>query len=846
MASSSAFLLLAVMLFALPGPVFGERIADIRNTRHNLSASGTGTVKATTETQVCVFCHTPHGATQGVTPLWNRQLSNQTYTPYTSSSLDANAIQGALDQPGGSSKLCLSCHDGTLAIGNVNVLDGRINQSINLSGTAPGGVMPPGAGTGTGFTRSLGSDLTNDHPISLNFTSPLAIRDGELRSVDANQRWPAGSGTVLGVRAPGYKPLLPLEPTGNGGTGQIQCATCHDPHIRETDISVGNQKFLRTNRFQEAPPAAAFSQANDIVCLACHDKNLASGAWAYSAHANPLVATQTYTASASALREFPAALPVWKAACLNCHDTHTVQGARRLLREGTDSLAVPKAGGAPALEETCYACHTTAAQSAVTPATTVPDIRSDFQLARRMPIRTVDQASGTETHDIGGGFTDPGFVDCSGAANLCGKDFLEPRTKLGVGNLSNRHAECTDCHNPHRVVKFRSFNGNAGVIAGPPDAAGTHRHDDTAGYTHTNIASGVLRGSWGVEPIYGSASFQSLPSGYIVKRGDPGTSADTSVTAPYVTREYQVCLKCHSDYGFSDNNLYPAGNRPTLGFPGGTPANTNNLQQYTNVAKELQAPAAHKGEVTTGDSGAAPAYAASNHRSWHPVVDNTGRSGTLRGNGVDISARFRLPWSNAVGTQTMYCSDCHGSTVTSPTSGVPDGGENGKPWGPHGSNNNFILKGTWSSTTGTGEQATGACFKCHDYATYATRSDNRTGFFNADRGDLHTFHADKIGRMRCSWCHVAVPHGWKNKAFLVNLNDVGPEGGLPAGTQVRNNTTAGYTNGPYYLNAMLKIRTFRPSGQWTETSCGSAGAPGNGQSGRDWMRDSSENCQNPP
>jgi len=846
MASSSAFLLLAGILFSFPGSVLGERIADVRNTRHNLSASGTGTVKATTETQVCVFCHTPHGATQGVTPLWNRQLSNQTYTPYTSSSLDANAIQGTLDQPGGSSKLCLSCHDGTLAIGNVNVLNGRINQSITLSGTAPGGVMPPGAGTGTGFTRSLGADLTNDHPISLNFTSALAIRDGELRSVDANQRWPAGSGTVLGVRASGYKPLLPLEPTGNGGAGQIQCGTCHDPHIRETDISVGNQKFLRTNRFQEAPPGAAFSQANDIVCLACHDKNLASGAWAYSAHANPLVATQTYTASAASLREFPAALPVWKAACLNCHDTHTVQGARRLLREGTDSLAVPKSGGAPALEEACYACHTTAAQSAVTPATTVPDIRSDFQLARRMPIRTVDQASGTETHDIGGGFTDPGFVDCSGAANLCGKDFLEPRTKLGVGNLSNRHAECTDCHNPHRVVKFRSFNGNAGVIAGTPDAAGTHRHDDTAGYTHTNIASGVLRGSWGVEPIYGSASFQSLPSGYIVKRGDPGTSADTSVTAPYVTREYQVCLKCHSDYGFSDNNLYPVGNRPTLGFPGGTPANTNGLQQYTNIAKELQAPAAHKGEVTTGDSGAAPAYATANHRSWHPVIDNTGRSGPVRGNGTDISARFRLPWSNAVGTQTMYCSDCHGSNVTSQTSVVPNGGENGSPWGPHGSSNNFILKGTFSATTGTGEQATGACFKCHDYASYATRSDNRTGFFNADRGDLHTFHADKIGRMRCTWCHVAVPHGWKNKAFLVNLNDVGPEGGLPAGTQVRNNTTAGYTNGPYYLNAMLKIRTFRPSGQWTETSCGSAGAPGNGQSGRDWMRDSSENCQNPP
>jgi hypothetical protein len=42
---------------------------------------------------------------------------------------------------------------------------------------------------------------------------------------------------------------------------------------------------------------------------------------------------------------------VWKASCLNCHDTHTVQGARRLLREGTDSTAVPKTGGNPALEQ---------------------------------------------------------------------------------------------------------------------------------------------------------------------------------------------------------------------------------------------------------------------------------------------------------------------------------------------------------------------------------------------------------------------------------------------------------------------------------------------------------------
>ena len=71
------------------------------------------------------------------------------------------------------------------------------------------------------------------------------------------------------------------------------------------------------------------------------------------------------------------------------------------------------------------------------------------------------------------------------------------------------------------------------------------------------------------------------------------------------------------------------------------------------------------------------------------------------------------------------------------------------------------------------------------------------GFFNGGQGNLHAFHVDKIERLRCTWCHVAVPHGWKNKALLVNLNDVGPEVGLApvrrfATTQPRL-TTAGPT-----------------------------------------------------
>ncbi len=845
-----ALRLLAACAALAAGLGHAGRVSDVRSTLHNLSTAGPGTVKATSESQVCVFCHTPHAATPGAAPLWNRAMSGATYTPYTSLSLDANVIQGQLDQPGGSSKLCLSCHDGTLAIGNVNVLNGQgsVTQqgtvSIPMNGVTLNGTMPPGAGATTGFTRNLGVNLTSDHPISVSYTSLLATRDGELRPVDANQKWPPGAGAVIGVRVPGYRPLAPLEPTGSGGVGQVQCATCHDPHIRETDTTKGNQKFLRLNRFQEAAPSNTHDPANDIVCLACHDKNGGSGIWAYSAHANPQVATQTYTAVPAQQREFPAALPVWKASCLNCHDTHTVQGARRLLREGTDSTATPKAGGASAIEQTCYQCHS-ATPVVTNTGSLIPNIQSDFARLRRMPITNTEQATTAEAHDIGGNFADPGFIDCTTPSNQCGKDFIEARAKLGVGALTNRHAECTDCHNPHRVVKFRRFNGVGGSIAGAPDPAGTHQHTDDAATIHSNIASGVLRGAWGVEPAYGSASFFALPTSYVVKRGDPGTSADTSVAASYVTREYQICLKCHSDFGYSDNNVYPTGNRPNLGYTGGTPSGTNNLTQYTNQAREFQAPVTHQGGGSTTDSGASANFQTNNQRSWHPVVGPTGRTPAVRGG---LSANnWLFPWRNAVGTQTMYCSDCHGSEVASATSVIPNGGENGNAWGPHGSGNNFILKGLWNTATGTGQQTNGLCFKYHDYTIYATRGRIRTGFWLSGEGDDgHSFHADRIGTMRCNWCHVAVPHGWKNKAFLVNLNDVGPEAGLAPGTQVRNNTTVPYNNGPYYMNAILKIRNFKPSGQWVAADCGSVGAPGNGQAGRDWMREGNENCQNPP
>lgn len=849
-----AFVLLLVLLMILTALAQAaitatDKISDVRGTKHNFSATPDGsetpsggkvparTVKASSETQVCVFCHTPHDAeaTGFAAPLWNRKLSGQTYTPYDSSSMEASGAELTI-APGNNTKLCLSCHDGTMGVDKVNVLNGAKNVSIPMaSGASP--VRVPDSGTG--FTRSLGTDLKSDHPISFTYDSALANADGELRVPD---------GVNVGNRvARSPSPKLPLDKS------QMQCTTCHDPHLRDRATGNGNAKFLRANRFQVSQPGGgAFNSTNDIICLACHDK--AGASWAYSAHASSAVATHDYKAAAAQQREFPSSLDtpantnpkVWQVSCLNCHDTHTVPGARRLMREGTDSTNSPKTGGNPAIEETCYQCHTTSGASIVTYTaltnTAIPDIKTEFTtLARRMPIKSTEQRAGVEVHDIGGVFNDAVDANCSKTTGKCGKDFLESRAKLGDGFSNNRHAECTDCHNPHRVIKGQNGLPGALTLTNTNEKAGTHKHENANGYVHSNIISGVLRGSWGVEPIYPDNSFHSMPSDFTVKRGDPASNAGTLVTATYVTREYQICLKCHSNYGYTDDNVYPSGaSRPLLGGTGLTPQNSNghnNFTRYTNQAKEFQAPSTHAvqvGSVNLGTNGGAANLAArnnNNHRSWHPVMRPTGRTSRP-------ASGFLAPWNNtgAIGNQTMYCSDCHGSATATATV-MPTGNtatiEGGNPWGPHGSSNNFLLKGDYSTSTGEGQEATGLCFKCHSYSRYATGGGG-TGF-STDKGDGHAVHTNRIDtNMKCNYCHVAVPHGWKNRGLLVNLLDVGPEAGLAAGTSVSYTNNVGYTNGPYYRNAFLRVISF-PSGQWTEANC-------NGGS-KDTMR---TNCETPP
>lgn len=180
---------LALLAPASPALATGE---GILSTRHNLSKSGPGPIKTETEVQVCVFCHIPHHASE-VTPLWSRPAVSTYYNVYSSSTRFAKA-----GQPTGSSRLCLSCHDGTIAVGAL------IN---NVTIPMAGGFTTIPIDRPSNLGGSLGKDLTNDHPISFQYGADLVLKNRQLKLPSQ------------------IDPKLKLDPGQN-----LQCTTCHNPH----------------------------------------------------------------------------------------------------------------------------------------------------------------------------------------------------------------------------------------------------------------------------------------------------------------------------------------------------------------------------------------------------------------------------------------------------------------------------------------------------------------------------------------------------------------------------------------------------------------------------------------
>jgi hypothetical protein len=178
--------------------------------------------------RICIACHTPHNGDTSVTaaPLWNHQVTTSTFTMYTRDTIDGT-ITG---QPEGVSRLCLSCHDGTVGVDAF----GGASGTIFLSGSV-----------------NLGTDLSNDHPISLTYNTTTAATDGALHN-------PATTTVTIG--AGGDKTRTGTIDEVMLSAGTVQCSSCHDVHNSFTVPGAVGQPLLKV------------SKAASALCLTCHNK----------------------------------------------------------------------------------------------------------------------------------------------------------------------------------------------------------------------------------------------------------------------------------------------------------------------------------------------------------------------------------------------------------------------------------------------------------------------------------------------------------------------------------------------------------------------------------------------
>ncbi len=182
--------------------------------------------------QICVTCHAPHNTSGGLTALWNHTLSVANYTLYNTAF--SSTINGTVVAPGSTSKLCLSCHDGTVAL---NSFGGGTGALVYATGTT-----------------SLGTDLTNDHPIGITYDAALVTADGALKAITtANTIGFTGKTKVGTVESN----LL--------YNGKIECASCHDVHNTFT-VPQASSGTLVSNKLVK------MTMVGSALCVACHDK----------------------------------------------------------------------------------------------------------------------------------------------------------------------------------------------------------------------------------------------------------------------------------------------------------------------------------------------------------------------------------------------------------------------------------------------------------------------------------------------------------------------------------------------------------------------------------------------
>lgn len=203
---------------------------SIAGSKHDFS--NTTTYPWNPSGQICVTCHAPHNTSPGLTALWNHTPSTATYTLYDSAF--SSTINGTVTAPGSTSKLCLSCHDGTVAL---NSFGGGTGTEVFATGNT-----------------SLGTVLTNDHPIGITYDAALVTADGALKAIS--------TANTIGFTGKTKTATVESNLLYNG---KIECASCHDVHNTFT-VPLASSGTLDSNKLVK------MTMVGSALCIACHDK----------------------------------------------------------------------------------------------------------------------------------------------------------------------------------------------------------------------------------------------------------------------------------------------------------------------------------------------------------------------------------------------------------------------------------------------------------------------------------------------------------------------------------------------------------------------------------------------
>lgn len=211
-------LAVAIALVALaPGASIA---APMAGGLHDLSATSTGPNHSDTQTQLCVFCHVPHNSQPAVSrPLWSHTMTTQnlTWTPVATvrgTTLPTSITGAAL----AGSRACMSCHDGTVALGDL------------LNGTG---------GTVTGPNVTAGKLTAGP-----NFLNPAAMETNHPLGVTQPSSIPGFTG---------FKVVPASSAVNYDASGYVQCGSCHNPH---------DDTFA---------PFLKVDNTGSAICVTCHD-----------------------------------------------------------------------------------------------------------------------------------------------------------------------------------------------------------------------------------------------------------------------------------------------------------------------------------------------------------------------------------------------------------------------------------------------------------------------------------------------------------------------------------------------------------------------------------------------